>query len=158
MKRIYDDLITEHLLTDDEMLFLSGPRQVGKTTVCQNTRNLSDHFVYLNWDNEENRHLILSGPKGIIEKTSLNQLSEHQPIIVFDEIHKHPEWKNFLKGFFDTWGKQIRILVSGSARLDIYQKGGDSLMGRYFPYRMHPLSVAECERTTLSSTEISPPE
>ncbi len=102
------------------MLFLSGPRQVGKTTVSQHTEYLSDRFVYLNWDNEDHRHLILSGPSMIIEKNGLNQLLPAKPIIVFDEIHKHPDWKNFLKGFFDSWGKNIHILVSGSARLDVY--------------------------------------
>jgi predicted AAA+ superfamily ATPase len=62
---------------------------------------------------------------------------------MFDEIHKYPDWKNYLKGFFDTYKNKVDVLVTGSARLDIYRKGGDSLMGRYFPYRVHPLTVAE---------------
>ncbi len=153
MKRIYDALIKHHLKNDNEMLFLSGPRQVGKTTSCQQAQNLSDQSLYLNWDIEEHRHLILSG----LSSLGLDRLSLQQPIIIFDEIHKHPDWKNFLKGFYDAYGKKMHIIVSGSARLDIYQKGGDSLMGRYFPYRMHPISVGECLRTTLRSTEISSP-
>ena len=78
-------------------------------------------------------------------------------IIAFDEIHKRPDWKNFLKGFYDSYEKEVHIIITGSARLDVYKKGGDSLMGRYFAYRMHPLSVAECCRTNNISCEISPP-
>lgn len=157
MKRIYDTIVQSHLNSDQEMLFISGPRQVGKTTVSKNTENLTDHFLYLNWDNEDNRNLILLGPSAIIEYVHLNVLSESKPIIVFDEIHKRPDWKNFLKGFFDAYGKDLHIIVTGSARLDIYKQGSDSLMGRYFPYRMHPLSVAECLRTDLSTSEIVQP-
>ena len=65
------------------------------------------------------------------------------PVIVFDELHKYNRWKLFLKGFFDTYEDRCRVVLAGSTRLDVYQRGGDSLMGRYFPYRMHPLSVGE---------------
>jgi hypothetical protein len=63
--------------------------------------------------------------------------------VVFDELHKYPHWKNSLKGLYDQVGEQVRIIVTGSARLDLYKKGGDSLLGRYIPYRLHPFSVAE---------------
>ena len=158
MKRLYDTLIENHLQFDKEMIFLSGPRQVGKTTVSKHTEKLSDCFMYLNWDNEDNRHLILSGPKAITQQAIFNTLSSNKPIIAFDEIHKRPDWKNFLKGFFDSYGSQYHILVTGSARLDIYKQGGDSLMGRYFSYRMHPLSVAECLNTKLLTTELRDPQ
>lgn len=157
MKRIYDTIVQNQLVTDQEMLFLSGPRQVGKTTVSKNTSILTDRFIYLNWDNEDHRQMILAGPSTIIEMCNPSVLAEEKPIIIFDEIHKRPEWKNFIKGFFDTYGLGVRILVTGSSRLDIYKYGGDSLMGRYFSYRMHPLSVAECLRTELASTEIMAP-
>jgi predicted AAA+ superfamily ATPase len=79
--------------------------------------------------------------------------------IIFDEIHKYPHWKNFLKGFFDTHEKQgLNIVVTGSARLDVYRKGADSLMGRYFPYRMHPLTVAEVVSPRLKLQEIKAPK
>lgn len=157
MQRIYDKIIQAHLAANEEMLFLSGPRQVGKTTVSQNAENFCDNFTYLNWDDEDHRHTILAGPAAIMKQAHLNVLSKVKPIIAFDEIHKRPEWKNFLKGFFDSYGKDIRILVTGSARLDIYKHAGDSLMGRYFPYRMHPLSVAECLRTDMLKSEIAEP-
>ncbi len=64
-------------------------------------------------------------------------------MVLFDELHKYPRWKRFLKGFFDTYADQVRITVTGSSRMDAYRLGGDSLMGRYFHYRMHPFSVAE---------------
>ena len=158
MKRLYDKILKSHLGSEDEMIFLSGPRQVGKTTSSKLTTNYTDHFVYLNWDNPEDRNIILQGPSKIIALTKLNQLSTQKPIIVFDEIHKYDNWKNTIKGFYDTYSKDVNIIVTGSARLNVYKRGGDSLMGRYFPYRMHPLSVAECCRTNLLDTELSPPK
>ncbi len=125
------------------MAFVAGPRQVGKTTTC---RNLAD--VYLDWDNEDHRTLILAGPTVVAAHAKLNELSDHPVRIVFDELHKYRQWKQFLKGFFDTYEANARIMVTGSSRLDVYRKGGDSLMGRYFLYRMHPLSVGELCRST----------
>lgn len=138
LPRIYTDCLANHFRDGREMAFLSGPRQVGKTTVA---RFFQDGPVYLNWDNEDHRQLILSGPARVTEYIGLRQ----SPVVIFDEIHKHPHWKTFIKGFYDTYGvpADMRIIITGSARLDIYRKGGDSLMGRYFLYRMHPLSVAE---------------
>lgn len=157
MKRLYDTLIKTHLDFDEEMLFLSGPRQVGKTTVSMHLAKQYPHFTYLNWDNEDHKRIILTGPSEIAQYANLEHLSNTKPIVAFDEIHKRPDWKNFLKGFFDTYGRQLHILVTGSARLDVYKHGGDSLMGRYFSYRMHPLSVAECLRTDLLLHEIAEP-
>ena len=73
----------------------------------------------------------------------MNRLSAGAKTTLFDELHKYPRWKQFLKGFFDTYADQVRIIVTGSSRMDVYRRGGDSLMGRYFLYRMHPFSVAE---------------
>jgi len=137
-KRIYDALLTEHLANHRQMAFVSGPRQVGKTTTCQLHAD-----SYANWDNFDDREQILAGPAKLVERLTLNRLSETTPVALFDELHKHPRWKQFLKGFFDTYADQIRIIVTGSSRLDTYRRVGDSLMGRYFLYRMHPFSVAE---------------
>jgi len=136
--RFYDSLLTEHLATNRQMAFVSGPRQVGKTTTC---RKHAD--AYVDWDNIDDRELILAGPANIIERLGLNRLSDTVPVALFDELHKYPRWKQFLKGFFDTYADQVRITVTGSSRMDVYRRGGDSLMGRYFLYRMHPFSVAE---------------
>jgi predicted AAA+ superfamily ATPase len=120
------------------MAFISGPRQVGKTTTC---RTHAD--PYINWDNIDDRELILAGPARLIDHFKLDRLSGTTPVLLFDELHKYPRWKQFLKGFFDTYANQVRIMVTGSSRMDVYRRGGDSLMGRYFLYRMHPFSIAE---------------
>jgi predicted AAA+ superfamily ATPase len=120
------------------MALVTGPRQVGKTTTCQNHAD-----TYANWDNIDDREQILAGPAQLVERLGLNRLSRTTPAALFDELHRYPRWKQFLKGFFDTYADQVRIIVTGSSRMDVYRRGGDSLMGRYFLYRMHPFSVAE---------------
>jgi len=85
----------------------------------------------------------------VAEQAGLNRLNQATPVILFDELHKFRKWKLFLKGFFDTYADQVRIVVTGSSRLDIYRRGGDSLMGRYFLYRMHPFTAAETVRQDL---------
>ncbi len=137
-KRLYDTLLAEHLAEHRQMALVSGPRQVGKTTTC---RNHAD--AYANWDNIDDREQILAGPTRLVKQLKLNRLSETVPVTLFDELHKYPRWKQFLKGFFDTYGDQVRVIVTGSSRMDVYRRGGDSLMGRYFLYRMHPFSIAE---------------
>ncbi|MBI3442606.1 MAG: ATP-binding protein [Candidatus Sungbacteria bacterium] len=117
----------------EKMVFLGGPRQVGKTTFA---RFLGEQdyktYAYLNWDNRQDRKDILEGkfPAGV-------------GLVVFDELHKYKKWKNHIKGEFDTHKDRFHFLVTGSARLDMYRKGGDSLMGRYHYYRLHPFSSAE---------------
>jgi uncharacterized protein len=144
MQRLYQDVIKGHLKDFEQMVFLSGPRQAGKTTTA---RHISSSYngIYLNWDLVEDRVKILSPPQNLLSSLNLQVASIQNPLIIFDEIHKYPHWKNYLKGFYDYtyWNGKIAILVTGSARLDIYKKGSDSLMGRYFPYRIHPLSVRE---------------
>jgi len=113
-----------------KMVFLGGPRQVGKTTLAQSLIK-QKKAGYLNWDIAEDRERILKGqlpPEGFL---------------VFDEIHKFRGWRNYLKGLYDAQKGKKRILVTGSARLDYYRRGGDSLQGRYHYLRLHPLSVAE---------------
>ena len=136
--RIYDALLAEHLASHRQMAFVSGPRQVGKTTTC---RLRAD--AYLNWDDLDDRETILAGPTRVAGVIGLDRLRAGTPVVLFDELHKFPRWKQFLKGFFDAYGNRVRIAVTGSSRLGIYRRGGDSLMGRYFSYRMHPISVAE---------------
>ena len=140
------------------MVFLMGPRQVGKTTVSLATAAQWPNHFYFNWDNSAERLLFIEGPQAIANQAGLEKLAEEKPVLVFDEIHKFGKWKNFLKGFFDLYEKKIRIIVTGSARLNIYKKGGDSLMGRYFYYRVHPLSVAEITTPHLIQEEIRSPE
>jgi len=117
MKRVYEKLIEEHLALNRQMLFLSGPRQVGKTTTSLEASSETPLHYYFNWDNEDHRALIIEGPQAIALQTKLEMLHDSLPILVFDEIHKYRNWKRFLKGFFDTYEKRCRILVTGSARL-----------------------------------------
>ena len=137
-KRLYDAILAEHFARYRQMAFVSGPRQVGKTTTCR-----AHADFYINWDNEDDRARLLAGARALVEALGLNRLAAKTPGALFDELHKYPRWKQFLKGFFDVYGDQLRILVTGSSRLEVYRRGGDSLMGRYFSYRMHPFSVAE---------------
>lgn len=113
---------------------------------------------YFNWDNDDHRNLIIEGPQAIAREARLDEMRTTLPILVFDEIHKYRNWKRFLKGFFDTYEKKCRILVTGSSRLDIYKRGGDSLMGRYFLYRLHPLSIREIVDPRLNNREIQNPQ
>ncbi len=158
MQRVYQELIQRHLSSLRQMVFLMGPRQVGKTTLGLESASLWPKHFYLNWDNAAERLLVIEGAHAVARQAGLDELSEEKPVIVFDEIHKYGRWKNFLKGFFDLYEKKTKIIVTGSARLNIYKKGGDSLMGRYFYYRIHPLSVAEIVSTDLIEEEIRTPK
>ena len=157
MKRVYTSIIKEHFERHQQMIFLTGPRQSGKTTVSLMAKEFSNQFSYLNWDNLDHRKIILEGVNSVADFVGLNKLTSDTPIVVFDEIHKYGKWKTFLKGFFDKYKGKAKIIVTGSSRLDVYKKGGDSLMGRYFPYRLHQLSLAELGRVVLSGKEISEP-
>jgi len=157
MKRIYDGLLEEHLKEYRQMAFLSGPRQVGKTTSSKEASLESPLHFYFNWDDDRHKAWFIEGSEAIAKQAHLDDFTEVLPILVFDEIHKYRFWKRFLKGFFDLYEKKARIIVTGSARLDVYKKGGDSLMGRYFLYRIHPLSIREIVDPTLPNQEIRPP-
>jgi uncharacterized protein len=150
--RLYTAIVKDHLERHRQMALVSGPRQVGKTTVC---RSLAE--ACFNWDNADDRRSLLRGPAALARALHLERLRAQPPIAVLDELHKHARWKTLLKGFFDTYGERVRLIVTGSSRLDVYRRGGDSLMGRYLLYRMHPWSVAESLRTDLPAREVQPP-
>jgi uncharacterized protein len=137
MKRRY---LQENIHADlqEKMVFLSGPRQVGKTTVAKTFLKTQDDLYY-NWDRREDRKSILAGRWPAVSST-----------VVLDELHKYRRWKNWIKGEYDTHGDRVHFLVTGSARLDIYRKGGDSLQGRYHAHRLHGFSVGELLYTKRS--------
>ncbi|MGL4824886.1 MAG: ATP-binding protein [Alphaproteobacteria bacterium] len=143
MKRIYSNIIKHHVEHYTQALFLAGPRQVGKTTLAKHFLKEFSTSFYLNWDNLDHRLLILKGPAAVVQQMPLQTLSNQKPILCLDEIHKFKEWKIFLKGLIDTYRDDLHTLVTGSSRLDVFHKSGDSLMGRYFLHRIHPLSVHE---------------
>lgn len=125
----------------EKMVFIGGPRQVGKTTLAlEVAQHEFPTWEYLNWDNE--KHKIKIHKEDFDLKANL---------LVFDELHKYRQWKNYIKGIYDVHKDQWRILLTGSARLDVYQRGGDSLMGRYHYWRLHPFSVAEAAGIKSSS-------
>ncbi|MCK5493515.1 MAG: ATP-binding protein, partial [Candidatus Omnitrophica bacterium] len=144
IKRYLEEYILEDL--KDKMVFISGPRQIGKTTLARQIGDkfFKDSYTYLNWDSREDRAAIFKGitPAG-------------QNLVIFDEIHKYEKWKNYIKGEYDKYKEKFSIIVTGSARLDVYKKGGDSLLGRYHPYRLHPLSLNELKKRIL---EFKPPQ
>ena len=131
--------VTDIIIRDlsKKMVFLAGPRQVGKTTLGKQI--IPNVDSYLNWDIPSHRERIL--------KRELPPTAE----IFFDEIHKYRQWRNYLKGVYDEFSSDKQILVTGSARLDYYRYGGDSLQGRYHFLRLHPLSVAELQLTNPDS-------
>ena len=151
-RRLYTEILIDHLQRHRQMALVSGPRQVGKTTAC---RSISD--AYLNWDNVDDRRRLLRGPAALAETLQLDRLRTQPPVAVLDELHKYTKWKALLKGFFDTYGERVRLIVTGSSRIDIFRRGGDSLMGRYLLYRMHPFSVGESLRTDVPPKELHPP-
>jgi len=127
--RYLEPLIENDLLK--KMVFLGGPRQCGKTTLA-NSLLARTPGRYLNWDFDEDRNEILKKRWGPKDK-----------LLVFDELHKFPRWKNWIKGNFDKEQKLHQFLVTGSARLDVYRRGGDSLLGRYHYWRLHPFTLSE---------------
>jgi uncharacterized protein len=131
MKRYCTSFIKADLI--QKMVFIGGPRQVGKTTLSKDL--LQDHLsnsLYLNWDDDRDREMILK-----------RQWLPDQHLIILDELHKYPRWKSWIKGIYDTKLPTQHFLITGSARLDVYRRGGDSLLGRYHYWRLHPLSLDE---------------
>lgn len=154
LRRSIEAVLAEQAGSLRQMAFVTGPRQVGKTTAC---RAFRPDARYLDWDDEDARRTILAGPAAVAAACGLDRIAAAPPVVVFDELHRYRRWKRFLKGFFDTYGEKARIVVTGSSRLDLYRRGGDSLMGRYFLHRMHPLSVGELLRPGALAGPLAPP-
>ncbi len=117
----------------EKMVFVGGPRQVGKTTLAKDVlKRIDVSGRYFNWDFDEDRQDIIN-----------RRWSKKDSLLVFDELHKFPKWKNWIKGLFDVYRDVHSFLVTGSARLDVYRRGGDSLLGRYHYWRLHPFTLDE---------------
>ena len=121
---------------NDKMVFVGGARQVGKTTLARDiiAKDIQNS-TYYNWDYQPDRKRIISG-----------ELPGEDGLLIYDEIHKYRKWKTLVKGIYDIHKQKYKILVTGSARLNIYRKSGDSLQGRYHYYTLHPFSLAELEK------------
>lgn len=133
-KAIYKDLLKK-------MVLLAGPRQAGKTTLAKTVAQDFSSSIYLTYDRFEDRKIIL-------EESWLPSVE----LVIFDEIHKMPHWKNYLKGVYDSKLPHQKILVTGSARLEIFNQVGDSLAGRFYLHRLMPLSPSECHKVHKSYT------
>ena len=127
MKRYRSEYIQEDL--GKKIILITGPRQTGKTTLSRELRN---DFDYFNFDNLDDR-------LGLLNKS----WDRTKPLVIFDELHKLKNWKSWLKGVYDTEGMPPSLLVTGSAKPDTYRKVGDSLAGRFFQFRLHPLDLKE---------------
>jgi predicted AAA+ superfamily ATPase len=140
MKRYIEPYIYQDV--KKKMVFMGGPRQAGKTTLAKAL--LKSHFTdgeYFNWDIDEDREAILD-----------KRWREDSPLITFDELHKYPRWKQWIKGVYDSRPNDQQYMVTGSARLDTYRRGGDSLMGRYHYWRLHPITIDELPKDISTKT------
>lgn len=140
LKRIKYIAIWEELSSEKAMVFLSGPRQSGKTTLSKQIAKNFNNNVYFNWDFLTDKKRLLKNPYFFED---INRIDNTTPLIIYDEIHKYRQWKNYLKGVYDQFLEDYKFLISGSGRLDIRVKAGDSLAGRYFPFHLFPFTIAE---------------
>ncbi len=134
LKRYIEDVVKDDLTK--KMVFISGPRQSGKTTLAQQIQkqlmNKNIPEFYLTWDAAEDRERIMK-----------EQFPTGRGVLVLDEIHKYARWRQVVKGLYDKRKEDLQIIVTGSGRLDYYRKGGESLQGRYHFYRLYPLTFKE---------------
>jgi len=133
-------LAWRELAAEKSMVLMAGPRQCGKTTLAELIGESFANRLYFNWDVPADRRKLIENPQ-FFER--LPRMDATRPLVVLDEIHKYRQWKNYLKGAYDRFHEDYAFLVTGSGRLDTYQKGGDSLAGRYYLFHLWPLTLAE---------------
>jgi len=143
MERLVGKYLFDPEISAGKMVFLTGPRQVGKTTFAKSwlsSQRVED--TYFDWDDPAVRSEYNRNPLYFRNIVSANFKATPVPM-VFDEIHKQKNWRNILKGVYDPNREKVQLLVTGSARLGLYRKSGDSLVGRYFSFQMFPLGLPE---------------
>ncbi|MFQ5771412.1 MAG: ATP-binding protein [bacterium] len=142
ISRKVEEYAFEESLTGRHMVFLAGPRQVGKTMLAKQwLEKKGCSSLYYNWDDISTRQAYLADSRFF--ESLARSLGTPDPWIVFDEIHKRNQWRDILKGTYDLFGEEFRFLITGSARLDLFRRSGDSLIGRYNLFHMMPLSIGE---------------
>lgn len=134
MSYMIERYITPQILKDleNKIIILTGPRQAGKTTLSKSL--FPNDYAYLNYDLPAHRLAIKN-----------TEWDRKKSLVIFDELHKMPQWKRWIKGIYDTEGVRPKLLVTGSAKLNTYKKVGDSLAGRYFQFRLHPIDIKEAK-------------
>jgi len=142
-KNIWQDFDKEK-----HMIFVSGPRQSGKTTFAKDIASQEAVSHYFNYDIPSNKALLLEKPTFFEE---VDRKKDHSPLIILDEIHKYRDWKNYLKGIYDGYSDTFRFLVTGSGRLDLSRKKGDSLAGRYLHFHLFPFTIGEMFSTGIGN-------
>jgi len=150
MKRLLYENIWENLSAYKQMIFIAGPGQSGKTTFTQMIAENFTNSVYFNWDIIENKNQLIKNP---FFYENVNRKDASIPLVIFDELHKYSNWKNYIKGVYDRDKKNYKFIVSGSGRLDIYQRSGDSLAGRYLLFYLWPFTLAELANNNLKFNE-----
>lgn len=148
-KRYLRQYIDELCFAGHKIAFVSGPRQCGKTTLAKMMLSDRGAGIYRNWDQIEFRREWTKNPSSLVPEAK----GKKTPILILDEIHKERHWKRNLKGIYDTLESPCDIMVTGSARLGVYMKGSDSLLGRYFSFRLHPFSMLELEKADMPRPE-----
>ncbi|MBI2920049.1 MAG: ATP-binding protein [Planctomycetes bacterium] len=148
-RRSLDPVIDSSAFADHKIAMVSGPRQCGKTTLARMMLAGRKIGVYRNWDQLAFRREWSLNPSSVVPAAR----GIETPLVVLDEIHKERRWKRNLKGIYDTLESPCDFLVTGSARLNIYRKGSDSLLGRHYAYRMHPFSIRELDRPDVPAPD-----
>jgi predicted AAA+ superfamily ATPase len=147
IKRGLYERIWKRLSAHNQMVFVAGPRQAGKTTFTQMLAQGFTNSLYFNWDILDEKRKLIENPSFYEE---VHRRDDSAPLIIFDELHKYSNWKNYLKSVYDRDKGNYQFIVSGSGRLDMYQKGGDSLAGRYFIFYLWPFTLAELAGNNLT--------
>lgn len=142
--------IWRELSAEKAMVFLAGPRQSGKTTLARSIAGGFPNQFYFNWDILAHKKLLLENP-AFFEQ--VNRKDASPPLVILDEIHKYRRWKNYLKGAYDQFHEQYKFLVLGSGRLNLFQRGGDSLAGRYFLFTLWPFTLGELATSKIPLSE-----
>lgn len=142
LHRLVEDYAFDENLTGRHMIFLAGPRQVGKSMLARNWLKAKDcSSLYYNWDDIAVRQAYRTDSRFF--ESSARSLGIRDPWMVFDEIHKRNHWRDILKGVYDVFNNDFHFLITGSARLDLFRRSGDSLLGRYNLFHMFPLNIKE---------------
>lgn len=133
------------------MLFLTGPRQTGKTTLAKIIAATYSKNNYFNWDNIEDQKTLVNDPYFF---TIISASKTQKACLIYDEIHKYANWKNYIKGVWDSYHDLFDIVVSGSGRLDLFKRGKDSLLGRYLQLIVFPFTLGELLKKCKGSREL----